>query len=149
VEFRAVRRPSGPWGLDPALLRVERVTPSTQKTLGRRISYAHKTIAASCSLGHLSAPPHGPSYCRKPLCRKGVRKLKIFKQTTWSKNSSRDSVVGIATGYRLDDLGIGVRVPVRSRIFSPPNRPERLWGPSNLLSNVYRGLFLGFKVAGA
>jgi hypothetical protein len=32
---------------------------------------------------------------------------------------SRDSVVGTATGYGLDDRGVGVRVPVRSRIFSP------------------------------
>jgi hypothetical protein len=31
---------------------------------------------------------------------------------------SRDSVVGIATGYGLDDRGVGVRVPVGSRIFS-------------------------------
>jgi hypothetical protein len=29
---------------------------------------------------------------------------------------SWDSVVGIATGYGLDDRGVGVRVPVRSRI---------------------------------
>jgi hypothetical protein len=31
--------------------------------------------------------------------------------------SSWDSVVGIATSYRLDDRGVGVQVPVRSRIF--------------------------------
>jgi hypothetical protein len=31
---------------------------------------------------------------------------------------SRDSVVGIATGYGLDNRGVGVRVPVGSRIFS-------------------------------
>jgi hypothetical protein len=30
---------------------------------------------------------------------------------------SQDSAVGIATGYGLDDRGIGVRVPVISRIF--------------------------------
>jgi hypothetical protein len=36
---------------------------------------------------------------------------------------SRDSVVGIATGYRLDDRGVGVRVPVGSRIFSMSSRP--------------------------
>jgi hypothetical protein len=30
---------------------------------------------------------------------------------------SRDSVVGIAAGCELDDLGVGVRVPVGSRIF--------------------------------
>jgi hypothetical protein len=39
---------------------------------------------------------------------------------------SRDSVVGIATTYGLDDRGVGVRVPVRSRIFSSPDRPDRL-----------------------
>jgi hypothetical protein len=31
---------------------------------------------------------------------------------------SRDSAVGIATGYGLDDREVGVRVPVGSRIFS-------------------------------
>jgi hypothetical protein len=46
-----------------------------------------------------------------------------------SKNSlefkvklSRDSAVSIATGYGLDDRGVGVRVPVRSRIFSMSSR---------------------------
>jgi hypothetical protein len=39
---------------------------------------------------------------------------------------SRDSVVGIATSYGLDDRGVGVRVPVGSRIFCSPNRPDRL-----------------------
>jgi hypothetical protein len=42
---------------------------------------------------------------------------------------SRGSAVGIATGYGLDDRGVGVRVPVGSRIFSSPRRPDRLWGP--------------------
>jgi hypothetical protein len=39
---------------------------------------------------------------------------------------SRDSVVGIATSYGLDDGGVGVRIPVGSRILSFPNRPYRL-----------------------
>jgi hypothetical protein len=34
------------------------------------------------------------------------------------KCRSRDSAVGIATGYGLNDRGVGVRVPVGSRIFS-------------------------------
>jgi hypothetical protein len=54
---------------------------------------------------------------------------------------SRDSVVDVATGYGLDDQGVGVGVPVGSRIFSSPRRPDRLWGPPNLLSNGYLGLF--------
>jgi hypothetical protein len=40
-----------------------------------------------------------------------------------------DSIVAIATGYGLGDRGVGVRVPVGSRIFSPPSIPDRLWGP--------------------
>jgi hypothetical protein len=53
---------------------------------------------------------------------------------------SKDSVVGIATGYRLDDRGVGVRVPVVSRIFSSQRCADRLRGPPNLLSNRYRGV---------
>jgi hypothetical protein len=37
---------------------------------------------------------------------------------------SRDSVVGIATGYGLDNREVGVRVPVGSRISSSSRRPD-------------------------
>jgi hypothetical protein len=63
--------------------------------------------------------------------------------------SSRDSIVGIATGYGLDDLGVGVRVPVGSKSFCSPRRPHRLWGPLSLLSTGHRGSFPGVKAAGA
>jgi hypothetical protein len=43
------------------------------------------------------------------------------------------TLVGIATGYGLDDQGVGIRVPVGSKIFTSPYRTDRLWGPPNLL----------------
>jgi hypothetical protein len=58
-------------------------------------------------------------------------------------NEIRDSVVGIATGYGLDDRGVGVRAPIESRIFSYPRRPDWVWGPPNFLSNGYRGKAVG------
>jgi hypothetical protein len=55
---------------------------------------------------------------------------------------SRVNAVGISTGYGLKDQGIGVRVPVEARIFTPPCRPDRLWGTPSLLSS---GSFPGCK----
>jgi hypothetical protein len=55
---------------------------------------------------------------------------------------SWNSSVGMATGYGLDDRGLGVQVPVVSRIFSSPLHPDRIWGISSLLFNGHRGLFL-------
>jgi hypothetical protein len=62
---------------------------------------------------------------------------------------SRDSAVGIVTGYRLDGRGVGIRVPVGSRIFSSPRRPDRLWGLSSLLSNGYVGFSPEIKRPGS
>jgi hypothetical protein len=57
---------------------------------------------------------------------------------------SLDSVAGIATSYGLDDRGVGVRVPVGSRIFSPPNRPDH---PTSYPMGT-GGSFPGGKAAG-
>jgi hypothetical protein len=48
---------------------------------------------------------------------------------------------GIATGYGLDDRGVGDRVPVEARSLSSPRRADRIWGLPSLLSNGYRGIF--------
>jgi hypothetical protein len=71
--------------------------------------------------------------------------LYMYISSSWSWESS----VGIATGYGLDDGGVGVRVPVGSRISSSPRRPHRFWGPHSHLSNEYRGLFSRGKAARA
>jgi hypothetical protein len=65
----------------------------------------------------------------------------LFMNLRSTKLRIRDSAVGIATGYGLDDWGIGVRVPVGSRIFSSPCSPDCFWGPPNFLSNGYRRAF--------
>jgi hypothetical protein len=74
---------------------------------------------------------HRPTKC--PVCYL----LVLYRNVqNWG---SRNSAVGIATAYGLDDRGVGVRGPVESRIFSPQRRPDRLLDPSSLLSNGYRG----------
>jgi hypothetical protein len=56
---------------------------------------------------------------------------------------SRDSAVGIVTGYGMDGEWVRVRVPVGARFFFFPRRPDRFWGPPSLLSNRYGALSLG------
>jgi hypothetical protein len=55
------------------------------------------------------------------------------------------SAVGIATGHGLDDKGVGVRVPVGSRIFSSPSR---LGSTQRHIQWVPGALFLGLKRQG-
>jgi hypothetical protein len=62
---------------------------------------------------------------------------------------SRDSSVGIATVYGLDDPGVGVRVPVWSRIFSSPRRPQGPGVHPTSYPMCRGGSFPGDKAAGA
>jgi hypothetical protein len=61
--------------------------------------------------------------------------------------SSPDSVVGVATGYGLDDRGVGVRVLVRPRIFSLVVQTGSGAHPASYLIGT-GGSFPGGKVAG-
>jgi hypothetical protein len=58
-----------------------------------------------------------------------------------SNLKSRDSVVGIVTGYWVDDRGVAVRVLVGSRIFTSPCCSDWLWGPPSLLCDGYGFFF--------
>jgi hypothetical protein len=50
------------------------------------------------------------------------------------------------TGYGVDDLGVGFRVPLGPRIFTSPRHPDRFWGPPSLLSKrVPAAIFPGIK----
>jgi hypothetical protein len=57
----------------------------------------------------------------------------------------KKKLLGIAAGYGLDDRGVGVRVPVGSRIFSTssrpalgPTQPPIQWVPGALSPSVKR-----------
>jgi hypothetical protein len=65
---------------------------------------------------------------------------------TWkvSFSKSRSSPVGIATGYGLTDRGVGVRIPVESRIcISPPS--SRLSSTQHPIQWVLLALSVGIK----
>jgi hypothetical protein len=88
-----------------------------------------------------------------PLCvdARELRLVPICPVALLKKNTYLYSRVrfGIATGYGLDDGGVGVLVPVGSRTFFSPRRPDRFGGPSSLISNGYQGLFPRGEAAGA
>jgi hypothetical protein len=81
------------------------------------------------------------------LWRDGHNHL-IRLHSLYADNIHSHNVVRIATGYGLDDRGVGVRVPVETRIFSSTRRPDSHCGPLSLLFTGYRGLSPGVKRQG-
>jgi hypothetical protein len=63
---------------------------------------------------------------------------KCFSYLAYRQGKRRDSSVTIVTGYGTDGLGIPGR---GKRLFSSPQRPDRLWDPSSLLSKGYLGFY--------
>jgi hypothetical protein len=59
-----------------------------------------------------------------------------------SRVRSRDSSVGMESGYGLAGRGVCIRVSVEARVSSSSCRRTG-WGPPSLLSNGYRALFPG------
>jgi hypothetical protein len=66
-----------------------------------------------------------------------LQKKGLFIESLGGKEESRDSSVGIATDYGLDDRLIGVRIVGGWEFFSSTPRPDRLWGPPS----INQGLF--------
>jgi hypothetical protein len=75
----------------------------------------------------------------KPFKQKWINK---YTACINIKIPCRDSAVGIASGYGLDDREVGVRVPVGSRISSSSRRPTLSRDQSSPLSNGYLEIFL-------
>jgi hypothetical protein len=66
---------------------------------------------------------------------KFIGKFGTYLKLNFNKNLLHDSAFGIATGYELDDRGsISGR---GNKFFSTPKLPDRIWGPTKLLSNGY------------
>jgi hypothetical protein len=70
----------------------------------------------------------------------------VFISSYYVEYRSSDSAVGIATNYGLDDRGVGIRVPVGSRIFSTSSRPAL--GSAQPIQWVPGALSLGVKRPG-
>jgi hypothetical protein len=61
------------------------------------------------------------------------------QKTTFFSFTFLYHLVGIATGYELNDEGVAVQIPVGSRILSSAWRSDRFWSPPSLICNEYRG----------
>jgi hypothetical protein len=100
----------------------------------RVIADLHPTKCCD-SLSRSKGPTTGPDLIQE--------KCNFHPYTCYTR--SKDSSVGIATGYGLNDLG---SIPGSERYFFPPQHPHRFWGPLTFLSDGYWGCFPGDKAAG-
>jgi hypothetical protein len=74
----------------------------------------------------------------------------IMKMVIYTRVLSQDGAVGIATGYGLDNRGVGIRVPVGPITISKLSRPA-LGSTQPCIQWIqgYRGSFPGGKGADA
>jgi hypothetical protein len=79
------------------------------------------------------------SYCRYTymvgLLGRGSTRSKASRRTQDKANINKVEIIHYLTGHGLDDGGVGVWVPVGTKILSSPRRPDLIWGVPNLLSN--------------
>jgi hypothetical protein len=94
-------------------------------------------VTSRCSLCPLN---HLLNDSRRDVSSYQKRKFKLIFCLYESPSGSRDSSVGIATGYGLDDRRVWIPFPLGPRSFFSPRRPHRFWGLPSLLSNGCRGI---------
>jgi hypothetical protein len=94
------------------------------------------SIAVACNIRQIkTGVPHG-SVLSSILFNTSIENMPL----EYRLNSSRDNSVSTATGYGLDGWG---SIPSRGKkLFSSPQRRDRLWDPLSLLPNMHRGPFL-------
>jgi hypothetical protein len=101
------------------------------------------TAASSACDGKFSAPYCGSIVkdCELTLEQHVIIIIIIIIIIILVSESNNPSIsLGTAIGYELDERELGVRVQVGSTIFTSRYRPDRLWGPPNLISNGYHVL---------
>jgi hypothetical protein len=93
------------------------------------VAYHGRPVPRSTSCGDSVHPAGNSGLCHNSEVP-AKAKVKFSRYVT---KKSRDSSVGIATDYGLDDRGLN---PGGSwEFFSSIPCPDRLWGPHSLLSN--------------
>jgi hypothetical protein len=111
------------------------------------------TALGMASLGIAHIPEHeATSTPRPPLQQvKQSTFLLLFEAAHCEAETRLQACPNLGSGRRpgaaaLDDRGVAVRVEVGSRMFLSPYRPDRLWGPPNILT---RGSLAAGKATGA
>jgi hypothetical protein len=119
------------WNMDqPRLLPFTGHLPSRCSCQTHTYSQTHVTgcplIGTICNFNSMCLRALFEFYkcaTQRSLCRGDEDHTCLKFVTTHYNQRIRDSAVGVATSYLLDNRGVGVWVPVGSRIFSTSSRP--------------------------